>query len=122
MMNGYAINSTTQAPTAMRVFRSMDSLRDRVVAARAERVAAQNAPRGQHQALHGAVPLHRFARVGRAGRGIAARAAVVRRNRALIEADGEDDDGADHDRPESAPSGSSAPAEASRRSTSLARS
>ena len=60
---------------------------DRVVAAVAERVAAQQPPAGQHGAAQYAVALDRLHRVRRAGRVVLAAARERRRDEALVEPD-----------------------------------
>lgn len=59
--------------------------RDRVVAGPAPGMAAEDAPRGEPAALHGAVALDRLERIGGAARGIAAARPEQRRDEVAVE-------------------------------------
>ena len=69
-------------------------VRDRVVAAVAERVAAQQAPAREHEAARRAVGAHRLDGVVRAGRQVLAAPRQQRRDEALVEADRREQEGA----------------------------
>ena len=81
--DGQGLRSVTQG--VRRAVAEQRLGRDRVVAAVAERVAAQQPPAGQHGAAQYAVALDRLHRVVRAGRVVLAAARQRRRDHALVE-------------------------------------